>query len=168
MQTHIYVASRDQRIAGVADRPGLCDAMDGIRFFREFSRAEIEALSGYVERYTIPAGEALLIEGERAPGLYFLLSGRVRLYKRDDKDVQKPLAVVRPGSVLGEVSMIDRQPVSATAIAIEPVDIVLLPADKLDRLCRQRQGLAIRLIWALARELSARLRKTSGSLITHL
>src|SRR5262249_47259500 len=63
-----------------------------------------------------------------------------------------------PGDVLGEMAVIDGAPQSANAIAVGPVEVLLLAADRFDALRRERAGVANALLPVVVH----RLRQASG------
>jgi CRP-like cAMP-binding protein len=67
---------------------------------------------------TFKRGHLMFIEGELSTEMYILRSGKVRILKQEGDSVIE-LAVLGPGSVLGELSLLDRQPRSATGQVVE-------------------------------------------------
>ena len=155
---------------GVAFRPELSDMLEAIAFFKNFCRQETEVLATYVASYRVAEGTALIRERQQDGRMYFIISGRIDLYKEDADGSRKKLASVRAGSILGEMGVIDNHTASASATAITAVEteFVVLTHAKLLKLCSDKPIVCAKLLWRIASELSARLRKTSGSLITHL
>lgn len=168
MSSRSYVAPAQERVKGVASRPELCDALEQMRFFRQFERDDIRSLSEFVESFEVPAGETILTEGTRGPGILFIVSGQINLLKEDAMGISRGIGTVKAGSVLGEMSIVDNQPISATAIAGTATTVVVLSRDNMVKITRKRQRLAIKLLWQISGELSARLRKTTGTLVTRL
>ena len=65
-------------------------------------------------------GTLMFIEGELSTEMFIIRTGKIRILKQEgDKTVE--LAVLGPGSVIGELSLLDKQPRSATAQVIEDV-----------------------------------------------
>ena len=71
-------------------------------------------------------GEVFLSEGEESRGLYFLVSGAADVVKNG-----KVIASVGPGSILGEMSLLRDQPVSADCIMQTPGYLFFIPKKKL-------------------------------------
>ncbi|HEY7075906.1 MAG TPA: Crp/Fnr family transcriptional regulator [Solirubrobacteraceae bacterium] len=86
---------------------------------------------GTVRRFR--RGEALFSEGDIADRVFLLESGWVivRSAVVDGDDVV--LGLRGPGEVLGELSVLDGKPRSATAIAIADLEAIITPADHLTR-----------------------------------
>ena len=81
---------------------------------------------------------------ENSPGKEMLIvhSGKINLYKgRQDKRVL--IATVRPGDFFGEMSLVDNSPRSATAIAAEDTQLIVLDEPKFLYLLRQQPEFAL-------------------------
>ena len=71
------------------------------------------------ERLRLPAGAAVIREGEPGDTMFVLLAGELSVTVRG-----KPIDYLLPGSVLGEMAMLDARSRSATAVAIGDVELV--------------------------------------------
>jgi CRP/FNR family transcriptional regulator, cyclic AMP receptor protein len=67
---------------------------------------------------TFKRGSLMFIEGDTTTEMYILRSGKVRILKQEGDNAIE-LAVLGPGSVLGELSLLDHQPRGATGQVIE-------------------------------------------------
>nr|WP_221474444.1 Crp/Fnr family transcriptional regulator [Planomonospora venezuelensis] len=67
-------------------------------------------------------GTALMSEGDVADWVLVLTSGRVKVSSHTESGTEVVLAVRGPGALLGEFSVIDGLPRSATVTALEPVE----------------------------------------------
>jgi CRP/FNR family transcriptional regulator, cyclic AMP receptor protein len=65
-------------------------------------------------------GSLMFIEGETSTEMYILRSGKVRILKQEGGNTIE-LATLGPGSVLGELSLLDGQPRGATGQVVEEV-----------------------------------------------
>ncbi len=92
--------------------------------------AELREL-GMVRRWQ--RGEVLFGEGERSEWVLFLLSGRVKVSTYAPDGTTVVLAIRDRGSLLGELSAIDREPRSATVSALDDVSGLVVPAVSFQR-----------------------------------
>lgn len=92
-------------------------------------------------------------------GLFFVLSGSIAIQRRvgDAADGQQ-LAVLRVGDCIGEYSLLDGQPLSATARALEPSRLFFLPSGQFRALTENDPRVGCVLYRNLARYLVRRLR----------
>ena len=99
-------------------------------------------------------GEVILREGERFDWVVVLRAGRVKVASNTASGSEVVLALRGPGALLGEVSAIDRAPVSATVTALEPVTALIVAHFEFERFL-QANG---RVAFELMRQLTVRLR----------
>jgi CRP/FNR family transcriptional regulator, cyclic AMP receptor protein len=122
-------------------------------FAEALTAEERERLLRDGRRRRFPRGSTLFNEGERSDRVVILLSGRVKVsyFTEDGREVV--LAVRSGGDILGELSVLDGEPRSATATAIEPVEGLVLAAEQFrDFLCA-RPRVALVLLEMLSRRL---------------
>ncbi len=74
--------------------------------------ADLAQVIGPAARFRYPAGKVIVREGQRGVALYALLEGRVAI-RIGDAVVEK----LGPGGIFGEMSLVDRTPRLATAVA---------------------------------------------------
>ena len=72
--------------------------------------------------------------------------------------------VLGPGSVIGEMGLIDNAPRSATVRAIEPTRTMVIGRGDLMGLMKRESILAVKLLWSFVQVLSDRLRETNSEL----
>ena len=94
--------------------------------------------------------------------------GEVKVYKEASTGEKQLLASVGKGKTLGEMSMLDGQLRSATAIASVDTTALLMPRERFDQLCRSFPALGLKLTLTVATMMSQRLRSTSGVLVDYL
>ena len=70
--------------------------------------------------------------------------------KEEDGET-RALRTLKKGDLLGEVALFRNAPHSATAMAAEAVELIVIPADQLEQMVLARPGLALALIKELAR-----------------
>jgi signal transduction histidine kinase len=104
-------------------------------------------------------GELILMENEEGRCLYLILGGTVEIGKELDSQ-QTPnvqLTVMHKGDFFGEMGLLNDQPRSATAMALEDVELLEIPKDNFINLCFSHPIVMLNLI----RTLSGRLRDTN-------
>jgi CRP/FNR family cyclic AMP-dependent transcriptional regulator len=102
--------------------------------------------SGEIPSRTFKAGEAIFKEGDDAKGEAFLVhEGKVEVRKNLGSE-DKLLRVLGKGELLGEFALFTNAPRSATAIAAQPVTLLIIPANRLDAMVRTNPALAMAII----------------------
>jgi CRP/FNR family cyclic AMP-dependent transcriptional regulator len=110
---------------------------------------ELRAL-GRLRRY--PVGARLFSEREAGDAVLVLLSGRVKLTATTGGR-EALLGIRVPGELIGEMSAIDAAPRSATATALEPVEVLSVSSEAFVAYLHRTPGVALVLVRMLNRRL---------------
>ena len=102
---------------------------------------------------TFPKGTVLFREGEPGREMYVVQSGRVNVSKKVG-EVEKILASLGPGEFLGEMSILNNKPRSATATCAEDAKLLVIDAKTFEAMIRGNAEIAIRMIKKLADRLA--------------
>lgn len=109
-------------------------------------------------------GEKVFEEGETGQEFYLILEGAIRISRFVPGMGEEALAVLRPGAYFGEMSLIDDDPRSATALAHEGCRLFVVKRRDLEDLLFVDRDLAYELLWNFVRTLSRRLRATNDKM----
>ncbi|MBN2305809.1 MAG: cyclic nucleotide-binding domain-containing protein [Anaerolineae bacterium] len=123
--------------------------------FKGVSLEDRAALIQLMRRQSYPAGAVLFEKGAPGDSMYIVLSGRVRIYTRDAED--RELTLRHLEDTVGEFSMLDGKPRSASAAAAEPLDVLILHRDDFLAFLHERPLVGL----AMMRELVERVRYTT-------
>lgn len=143
----------------------IVDIVDFVPLFQGLDRAEIGTIAQFMSCFGAPTGETLLREGEPSDYLLLLLTGEAEVLKRDDKGKDRKMALVTPGTTLGEMSLIDGEPRFATCITTTPVDFAILHRGDFIRLLDEAPRLCAKLALLLLQMMTRRLRHTSNQML---
>lgn len=135
-----------------------------LELFDQYSEERLSALSAYLEPVSFADGAEVFAENSIGDGLYFVVSGRVRVTKRLAAGGQKDIASVGPGDVLGEMALLDAVARSAGAYAVAATDLLRLKRDDLKKWLAADPNLAMQFFAELVQVQSRRLRRTSSEL----
>ncbi len=124
--------------------------------FQNLSDSELRKISLNFEIIDLPMGEVLFYEKDTSDDMYLVLEGKVRASLFDEHGNELVLAELGPGEFLGEMSMIDQLPRSATVLAQENTRLAVLRRETFLKILRENPDIAINVIKALV----ARLRRT--------
>jgi CRP/FNR family transcriptional regulator, cyclic AMP receptor protein len=101
---------------------------------------------------TFKPGDVIFRQGDRvATGEAYLVQNGAVEVRRRHGGKERVLRTLGKGDLLGEVALFGRSPHSATAVAVEQVVLLVIPADRLEQIVRAKPDLAIALIRQLAR-----------------
>lgn len=132
----------------------LCDHM---------ATAQTHTFANYWQSAELPAGQALFSEGAAPCGLYVLQQGQLSAWHHTGHSNERLMRFC-PGSMVGEMALIDRKPRSATVRADTPCRLLFMPTAQFDQLLRHDSELGHILHNNLARELALRVRLANQSL----
>jgi CRP/FNR family transcriptional regulator, cyclic AMP receptor protein len=110
-----------------------------------------------LEYVDVSRGEVIFAEGEPGDSLYIVLSGKVKVSRRAQDGRENMLAVMGPSELIGELSLFDPGPRTATALAITDTRLAKLKQSMLRPWITQHPEIALQLLHVLAR----RLRRTN-------
>ena len=102
---------RDARIDAIAD----------LDLFAGLDRKQLATIASLSTPVTLPAGSVLCRRGERGREAFILIEGSVAVSIEDEA-----IAVLRPGSVFGEMSLLDGSPRVANVTATSQVTVLVL------------------------------------------
>ena len=102
-----------------------------------------EALLARGTRREFPLGATLFREGERSAHVVVVRSGRTKICFTDRDGRESILNVRGAGDLLGELSVLDGEPHSATVIALERVMATVVPADEFRALLLEHPRLSM-------------------------
>ena len=118
--------------------------------------AQWDTVSAYLQPYAVPAGHVLFSQGATDRTLYLVESGSLSVHYQDEKERLR-LAIVGPGSVVGEGAFFSMRPRSATVQASAPTKLWTLTALRLTELTNRQSAIALGLAMAAGAVLAKRL-----------
>lgn len=122
-----------------------------------FSPEELEELSHRCTRVHFEAGERVFRQDDAGDALYFLLDGEIEVRKAGAGGIERRLAVLPPGMILGEMSLVAGEPRTASAVCTKEGDALRLSRDQFEGWVAEGRPGAARFLRLLAKVLSQRL-----------
>ncbi|HEX8941345.1 MAG TPA: Crp/Fnr family transcriptional regulator [Candidatus Limnocylindrales bacterium] len=133
------------------------------RLFVGMEPGGLAALARTLRTRRFRRGEVLFHQGDPGDALFIVLSGAVKVLLPSEEGDEAILATLVRGDFLGELALLDGAERSATAIALEPTETLVLPRDRFRDLLGSQPALRDGLLAGLAAELR-RLTKHVGEL----
>ena len=134
--------------------------LQSISILRDFTAAQIGLLASHLKRVDMPADHIVFKQGDPGSDLFLVTRGHASVYLTTEAGRVR-LVTFAPGSVFGELAILDHGPRSATVTADEPMAAFSLSTGAFASLRDRDPDVAIKLVSALARELSDRLRRAN-------
>ena len=152
-----------------SDHASLVDIIMNIPFFEMLDAAELKIVANHMNYFEIDAGETLFSEGDTGNYVCFVVTGALDVFKEaavPEKSVV--IATVTKHRSIGEMSVIDDSPRSATVKARTKTTAVALSKKGFDRILDSHPKIGIRILKKIARLVSLNLRKTSSRLADYM
>ncbi len=132
------------------------DFLRNVSLFESLDQQELEALSEVTFTRTFSKDNVIILAEEEGDTLFILKKGQVKVSIVSEEGREVILSLLGPGSVFGELSLLDGKPRSANVVATEETDLLMLRrADFLQLIYKTPQ-----IATALLAELATRMRKT--------
>jgi CRP/FNR family cyclic AMP-dependent transcriptional regulator len=142
------------------DMRGLVDAISHNHSIDAFSPVltptQWELLGSYLQPFALMQGQVLIEQNAQDRTLYLVESGSLSVHYEDDKGRVR-MAIVGPGSVVGEGAFFSRLPRSATVQAASPSKVWCLTPIRFTELSNRQPSLALEIAVALGSLVSRRL-----------
>lgn len=116
-----------------------------------------QRLAGRLQQRTVRARQPIFLQGENGHELFLLLSGAVRIVAEGAEGREITLALLTDGNFFGDMALLDGHPRSASAVALEDCDILVLRQSDLFEVL-ERSPASVRRLLAF---LSERLRRAN-------
>lgn len=116
----------------MADHPGpdrLIQQLGAIPFFAEADTAVRAELARAATWRVYDAGEVVFLEGEPPHGLYYLQHGWLKIVKTSAEGRELVLQFLEPGEIFNAIGVFANRPNPATAIALEPAGVWIIPRE---------------------------------------
>jgi uncharacterized membrane protein len=105
-----------------------------VPMFALMDEKERATLAARIDVVKVAAGAMLFDRGEPGDAMYVVKSGRVEVFFKNDTGERIVLEVARPGDFFGEISLLDAGPRTASALATEDVEALVVDRGDLDEL----------------------------------
>ena len=100
--------------------------MKGSPLFHGLAPEEVDLALSYFQRRLYPQGKPIFYQGDLGQALYLVASGKVRLFRTHLGGQERTLALLGPGELFGEMSLLDEGERSASAVAVEDTELLAL------------------------------------------
>lgn len=129
------------------------DLLRRVTLFSKVTDAQAAAVAEALVKVRYKRGDMILEQGAKSGNVYILLSGRARVIKRHKNGQEVILATMVPGDCIGEMSIIDGMPHSASLQAVTQVDILTMPHDDYARWLPEEGSFGMGVLSGLTRRL---------------
>jgi len=129
------------------------DALKQVPLFSDLTDGELDILSEVVQVKNFDKSETIIHRYDEGDSFFAMISGKVKVVLTDDEGKEFIVKILQPAEFFGEISLLDGEPRSASVVAIEPTEaMVLHREDFLDQL-KKHPEVAIKVMKVLGRRL---------------
>jgi CRP-like cAMP-binding protein len=113
----------------------LIETLAGISFLQGASRTHLEQIAEVAQVRDYADSDVVFREGEVADSAYLVVSGKLSLRLSPTTIYRKDLVTVGKGEMLGWSSLVEHSHFAATAVAVEPTQLVRIDGKRLRAIC---------------------------------
>jgi CRP/FNR family transcriptional regulator, cyclic AMP receptor protein len=129
------------------------DLLRRVPLFSTLTQAQAESVAAAVIKRRYKRGECIVEQDKQSNFLAIVLTGRARVVTADARGREVILATMKPGDYVGEMSLIDNQPHSATVRAEVQTDVLILGRHEFARCLPENTSLAYAVMKGLVQRL---------------
>ena len=127
------------------------DMLANTSLFARVDRVHLGEIAAWVQLQTFDTGQAIEREGELGTALHVIRSGGVDVYQGYGSDNQQHLASFGEGDFFGEMALLLGRPRSATIIANEPTECIVILRNTVE------EQATVELLWSMLHHVAERL-----------
>jgi len=120
-----------------------------IKFFELLDEDDRRALAGVVDHAVLRQGDILFEKGDPGESLFIVCSGQLELFIRSVTGERIVLTVAEHGDLFGELSLTERDARTATAVALEDSELIIMTRENLLLFFKKKPDAALDIIAAL-------------------
>ena len=124
-----------------------------VPLFAMLTASQAESVSQAVVKSRFKRGEAIVEQGKKSNSLAIMLTGRARVITTNARGREVILATMQPGDYIGEMSLIDNEPHSATVRAEVQTDVLILGRLEFARCLPENSSMAYAVMKGLVQRL---------------
>jgi CRP-like cAMP-binding protein len=142
----------------------IIDFLIDIPLFDELKSNELKVVARQMNHIELQRNDFLFKEGDKGSYMCFVVEGILDVIKQTASHSEVTISSLTRGRSIGEMSVIDNFPRSASVKARTAASLLVLTQRAFDDLLEKQPQIGIKILKALGRLLSMNLRKTSSQL----
>jgi CRP/FNR family cyclic AMP-dependent transcriptional regulator len=138
------------------------ELLRAVPIFAELKEADIQRLAEVAGKRRYPKDTVVFFEKDEADTFFVIETGRIKVTILGDDGREIILSILSPGDFFGEIALLDDEPRSATAIAIEDTELLCLARPDFQSVMETNLSITL----ALIKVLTGRLRRANHQIST--
>jgi CRP/FNR family cyclic AMP-dependent transcriptional regulator len=137
------------------------ESIKNLPLFKDLSITELENLSPLIFEKNYAKGSTLFVEGMTGEVLYLVKKGSVQITKKTDNHQETVLATLKEGEFLGEMSLIDNRPRTATARVAEESVLLVMTKKAFNTMMEKHPAISLKVVLVFLKVANERVRKAN-------
>ena len=146
----------------------ITDLLIKVPMFAGLDADELQIIEKQIKFIEIEQGETLFTEGDQGEYVCFVVDGRLEVTKKTITGENFVLNTLTRGQSVGEMSIIDKRPRSATVSAKTKATLFTLESNAFEVIMKEHSVVGMKVLKGLSLLLSKKLRQTSSRLISYM
>jgi CRP-like cAMP-binding protein len=138
------------------------ELLRSVPIFSELTEADFSSLAKVANRRRYPKDAVVFFENEQGDFFFMILEGRIKVTILGDDGREVILTLLGSGDFFGEMALLDNEPRSATAIAVEDTELLSLHRNDFQSVLTDNRSITVGLI----KVLTGRLRRANHQIST--
>ena len=136
--------------------------LKSVPIFTDLDEQALDQVLAHARTLTFKKNTILMSEGETGECMYLIQSGSVKIYVSDDDGNELILFVEGPGSYIGEISLLDDAPRTASAVTLEKTQVLVVSKAAFMDCISRSPDIAFHIIRAMTKRLRRATEGISG------
>lgn len=147
----------------------ICAILADLKIFQGLDQHEIKQIAQMCGKEQFKSGEIIFEDKTKGCDLYIVLSGRVNILIESIVPHEFfPLTTIKSGEILGEFSLIDSEPRSASAVCLEDSQLLVFDGSRMNEMLENNHRIGFIIMRNIARVICERIRRTNRRLLNAL
>jgi CRP/FNR family cyclic AMP-dependent transcriptional regulator len=131
----------------------LINFLKEIPLFSHLDEEDFQQLTNICSEKKFDKGQTIFYEEDMGTGFYIIISGQVKIVMLSNDGREHILGLLREKDFFGEMSILDGEPRSATAIALSDVKAITITREDFTKLLRNNPDISIKIMFVLCKRL---------------
>ncbi|WP_077002013.1 Crp/Fnr family transcriptional regulator [Variovorax sp. KK3] len=124
-----------------------------VPLFSALTPSQSASIADAIVKKRFKRAEVVVEQGKKSDALYIILTGRARVMSTDSRGREVILATLQPGDYIGEMSLIDDEPHSATVRTEVQTDVLTLGREAFSRCLPENSSMSYNIMRGLVSRL---------------
>ncbi|HEY9224768.1 MAG TPA: Crp/Fnr family transcriptional regulator [Variovorax sp.] len=124
-----------------------------VPLFAALTPTQSASIADAIVKKRFKRAEVIVEQGKKTDALYIILTGRARVMSTDSRGREVILATLQPGDYIGEMSLIDDEPHSATVRTEIQTDVLTLDREAFSRCLPENSSMSYNIMRGLVQRL---------------